>query len=62
MKRVTHVYLTEQGKQHSDVVLSFLTDDQKGFGNFTEEELQQAKRIFQKLIRQLEQCFMLREV
>lgn len=53
-QRVTHVYLTEQGKQHSDVVCKLFDEmTQKGFGNFTEEELQQAKRIFQKLIDNL---------
>ena len=53
-QRVTHVYLTEYGKQQSDVVEKiFFFFFQKGFGNFTDEELKQAKNIFQKLIDNL---------
>ena len=53
-QRVTHVYLTEHGKQQSDGVEKIFDEmNQKGFGNFTDEELMQAKNIFQKLIDNL---------
>lgn len=53
-QRVTHVYLTDRGQQQSDIVeVIFDEMNQKGFGNFTDEELKQAKNIFQKLIDNL---------
>lgn len=49
-QRVTHVYLTEKGKEQSDIVAKVFCElSQQAFGNFTEEELKQAKAIFEKL-------------
>lgn len=49
-QRVTHVYLTEKGKGQSETIDKVFKEmSQKGFGNFTEEELSQAKMIFEKL-------------
>lgn len=53
-QRVTHVYLTERGREQSNVVEKIFDElNQKGFGNFTDEELEQAKNIFLKLINNL---------
>lgn len=49
-QRVTHVYLTEKGKEQSEIIDKVFKEmSQKGFGNFTEEELSQSKAIFEKL-------------
>lgn len=49
-QRVTHVYLTAKGKDQAKIVNQVFQElSVQGFGNFTEEELTQAKFIFTKL-------------
>ncbi|MDO4924574.1 MAG: MarR family transcriptional regulator [Turicibacter sp.] len=49
-QRVTHVYLTDKGKNQAKIVNQVFQElSVQGFGNFTEEELTQAKCILTKL-------------
>lgn len=49
--RVTHVYLTEKGRNQTKIVNQIFNEIfMKSFGNFSQEELAVAKTIFSKLI------------
>lgn len=50
-QRVTHVYLTEKGRNQAEIVNRIFKElNVKCFGNFTKEELEQTRAIFSKLI------------
>ncbi len=50
-QRVTHVYLTEKGRNQAEIVNQIFKElNVKCFGNFTKEELEQTRAIFSKLI------------
>ncbi|MDR2833636.1 MAG: MarR family transcriptional regulator [Streptococcaceae bacterium] len=52
--RVTHVYLSDKGKENVDKIKDiFEMMQEKTFQDFTQEEMQQAQHIFKKIIENL---------